>query len=127
MRDDAQDRLLGLQAKLVLKELHTARLYYNLGSYFGNCTNGGNNYEACVITAQNALKDFPYTPIREEFAILIMKSKYELAQMSVEEKKLDRYQDAEDECYGFVNQYPDSKERSTAEKYIKKCKEITKN
>jgi len=127
MRDDAQDRLLGLQAKLVLKELHNARLYYNLGSYFGNCTNGGNNYEACIITSQNALKDFPYTPIREEFAILIMKSKYELAQMSVEEKKLDRYQDAEDECYGFINQYPDSKERSTAEKYIKKCKEITKN
>jgi len=53
-----------------------------------------------------------------------MKSKYELAQMSVEEKKLQRYQDAEDECYGFINEYPDSKERGTAEKYIEKCKEF---
>ena len=40
------------------------------------------------------------------FSILIMKSKYELAQMSVESKKLQRYQDAEDECYGFINEYP---------------------
>jgi outer membrane protein assembly factor BamD len=65
--------------------------------------------------------------MREDFAVLIMKSKYELAQQSVEEKKLERYQDAEDECYGFINEYPDSKEKSTAERYIKKCKEITKD
>ena len=31
-----------------------------------------------------------------------MKSKFELAQMSVEEKKVQRFQDAEDECYGFI-------------------------
>ena len=78
------------------------------------------------MTAQNALNDYPYTNMREDFAILIMKSKYELAQMSVESKKLQRYQDAEDECYGFINEYPESKERATAEKYIEKCKEFTK-
>ena len=65
--------------------------------------------------------------MRVEFAVLIMKSKFELAQQSVEEKKLERYQDAEDECYGFINEYPDSKERATAEKYIKKCKQVTKD
>lgn len=123
----AEERLMELQDKLVEKEYLNAKLYYDLGSYFGNCTYGGNNYEACVITAQNALNDYPYTSMREDFAILIMKSKYELAQMSVEFKKLQRYQDAEDECYGFINEYPDSKERETAEKYIKKCKEITKD
>ena len=123
----AEERLMELQDKLVEKEYLNAKLYYDLGSYFGNCTYGGNNYEACVITAQNALNDYPYTSMREDFAILIMKSKYELAQMSVESKKLQRYQDAEDECYGFINEYPDSKERETAEKYIKKCKEITKD
>ena len=116
-----------MQDKLVQKELYSAQLYYNLGPYFGNCLNGGNNYEACIITAQNALKDYPYTSLREEFAVLIMKSKFELAQQSVEEKQLERYQDAEDECYGFINEYPDSKERSTAEKYIAKCRKVTKS
>ncbi len=122
----AQDRLFELQDKLVKKELHSAQLYYDLGSYFGNCGYGGNNYEACIITAQNALKDYPYTSMRENFSLLIMKSKYELAKESVDEKKLERYQDAEDECYGFINEYPDSKDRKTAEKFIEHCKsEIT--
>lgn len=118
----AQDRLFELQDKLVKKELHSAQLYYDLGSYFGNCGYGGNNYEACIITAQNALKDYPYTSMRENFSLLIMKSKYELAKESVDEKKLERYQDAEDECYGFINEYPDSKDRKTAEKFIEHCK-----
>ena len=121
----AQNRLYELQDKLVEKELHSARLYYNLGTYFGNCTSGGNNYEACIVTSQNVLKDYPYTSLREDFASLIMKSKYQLAESSVEAKRLERYQDAEDECYGFINEYPDSKERSLAEKYIEKCRKVT--
>ena len=78
--------MFDLQDKLIRKEYLNAKLYYNLGSYFGNCTNGGNNYEACIITAQNALNDYPYSNLREDFAILVMKSKFELAQMSVESK-----------------------------------------
>ncbi len=132
MKETAQQRLFALQDKLVRKEYLNAKLYYNLGSYFGNSirtvdNNGGNNYEACIITAQNALNDYPYSNMREDFAILIMKSKFELAQMSVEEKKVQRFQDAEDECYGFINEYPESKERKIAEDYIKKCKQITKD
>lgn len=123
MKEKAQSRLFELQDKLVEKEYLSAKLYYDLGDYFGNCTNGGNNYQACVVTAQNAIKDYPYSSKREEFYILIMKSKYELARMSVESKQLERYQDAEDECYGFINEFPDSRERATAEKYIEKCKE----
>lgn len=123
-KETAQNRLYELQDKLVEKELHSAKLYYNLGTYFGNCTSGGNNYEACIVTSQNVLKDYPYTTLREDFAALIMKSKYQLAASSVEAKRLERYQDAEDECYGFINEYPDSKERSLAEKYIAKCKKV---
>lgn len=127
LKPRAQERLFELQDKLVMKEYLSAELYFKLGDYFLNCTHGGSNYEACIVTAQNALKTYPYTDKREDFAILIMKSKFELAQQSVEEKKLERYRDAEDECYGFLNEYPDSKERVTAEKYIEKCKKITKN
>ena len=65
--------------------------------------------------------------MREKFAVLIMKSKYELARQSVEDKKVDRYRDAEDECYGFINEYPDSKDKATAEKFISKCKNYIKD
>ena len=127
LKAQATNRLFTLQDILVEKEYKSARLYYDMGTYFGNCTNGGNNYEACIITAQNALKDYPYTSLREKFALLIMKSKYELAEQSIEEKKLERFQDAEDECYGFLNEYPDSKSKTMAEKFISKCKEVTKD
>ena len=129
MKEDAQNKLFALQDKLVKKELYSAELYYNLGTYFGNCMgdDGGNNYEACIVTSQNALKDYPYTKLRENFATLIMKSKFHLAEQSVESKKMERYQDAEDECYGFLNEYPDSKEKKTAEEYIEKCKKVTVN
>lgn len=126
LKQQATNRLFALQDLLVEKEYKSAKLYFDMGTYFGNCTSGGNNYEACIVTAQNALKDYPYSNRREEFASLIMKGKYELAKMSVEKKQLERYQDAEDECYGFINEYPDSKDRALAEKYIGKCKQYEK-
>lgn len=47
----------------------------------------GNNYLSCVITAQNALKDYPYTDYREDLSILILRAKYEMAVNSVEDKR----------------------------------------
>ena len=128
LRERAQDRLLELQDKLVMKELLSAQLYYNLGGYFGNInSNSESNYSSSIIVAQNALKTYPYSNHREEFSLLIMKSKFELAENSSADRKLERYQDAEDECYGFLNEYPESKNKALAEKYIEKCKKITKD
>ncbi len=108
-REPAQAAIFDLQDKLVEKEYLSAKLYYDLGTYFGNCTNGGSNYQACVVTAENAIKDYPYTSRREDFAILILKAKFDLAASSVEEKKEERYHAAIDEYYGFTNEYPESK------------------
>jgi len=128
LKPRAQSRLFELQDKLVQKELYSAQLYYDLGTYFGNCNSSGeSNYQACIITAQNALKDYPYSSLRENFSLLIMKSKFELAENSTEARKQERYQDAEDECYGFLNEFPDSPDKDTAEKLISKCKKYTKH
>ena len=128
LRESAQDRLYELQDKLILKELLSAELYYNLGGYFGNINkNDESNYTSCIITAQNALKQYPYSDHREDFALLIMKSKFELAENSTEDRRLERYRDAEDECYGFLNEYPDSKNVNIANKMINKCKKVIKD
>ena len=126
MRGTAQERLFKLQDNLVQKEYLSAKLYYNLGGYFGNInSNTESNYEACIITAQNALKQYPFNDLREEFSVLIMKSKYYLALNSSEAKRVERYREAEDECYGFLNEFPESKEAPTAQKYIERCKRVT--
>jgi outer membrane protein assembly factor BamD len=125
LRPQAQKKLFVLQDKLVHKELLSAQLYYNLGGHFGNInSNNESNYISCIVTAQNALKTYPFSNWREDFTLLIMKSKFQLAENSSEDKRLERYRDAEDECYGFLNEYPDSKNTALAEKYIAKCKKV---
>lgn len=127
-REAAQKSLFELQDKLVMKELLSAKLYYNLGGYFGNVnSNTESNYISCIVTSQNALKLFPYSQCREDFSMLIMRSKYQLAVNSSKDKQMERYREAEDECYGFLNEYPDSPNRAQAEKLLEKCKKITKD
>lgn len=125
LRQQAQQRLFELQDKLVQKELLSAQLYYNLGGYFGNInSNNESNYISSIITAQNALKNYPYSKWREDFSLIIMKSKFELAENSSEDRRLERYRDAEDEAYGFLNEYPESKNCDLANKFIAKCKKV---
>ena len=107
-KEEAQNILFQLQEKLALKELMTARLYYNLGEFLIVPFPGG-NYLSGVITAQNALRSYPYTQYREEFMYLIFKSKYELAIRSVDEKKDFRYRDVVDEYYACVNEFPEGR------------------
>ena len=128
LRPQAQERLYELTDKLIQKEFLSAQLYYNLGGYFGNInSNDESNYTSSIITAQNTLKNYPYCSLREDFMLLIMKSKFQLAENSSDEKRLDRYRDAEDECYGFINEFPESKNVALAEKYIVKWKKVTKD
>ena len=128
LRPQAQERLYELTDKLIQKEFLSAQLYYNLGGYFGNInSNDESNYTSSIITAQNTLKNYPYCSLREYFMLLIMKSKFQLAENSSDEKRLERYRDAEDECYGFINEFPESKNVALAEKYIVKCKKVTKD
>ena len=110
LKEQAQVIIYDMQDKLVKKEYMAAKLYYDLGTYTINSFYGGNNYEACVVTAQNALKDYPYASagLREDLSILILKAKYHLARQSVEEKRLERFRDTIDEYYAFQNDYPES-------------------
>ncbi len=127
---EAQDKVFKLQDRLVEKEYLSAKTYYDLGSYFGNCSYGGSNYEACIITAENALRDYPYTTRREEFAIMILRAKYQLATHSIRSREFERMEAATDEYYAFVNEFPDSKYSNEAkaifENASKRTKKITK-
>lgn len=115
-RDQINDMIYELQDRLVTKEYESAKLYYDLGTYNGNCMNGGSNFEACIITAENAIKQFPYTNMKEELSILILRAKYKLTVYSVESKVKERAQQTVDEYYGFKNEFPESKYLDEAEK-----------
>ena len=119
LKQQTHEMIFALQDKLVEKECLSAQLYYDLGSYMINSLYGGSNYQACVVTAQNALRDYPYasTDKRERLAILILRAKYQLAVKSIEAKRIERLRDAIDEYYAFENDFPESK-------YLKEAKNI---
>ena len=112
-REGKYNEAAEIYRKLRASGMESAILYYNLGNYLGN------NYESCVITAQNALKDYPYTDYREELSILILRARHEMAIYSVEDKKMDRYRETVDEYYAFKNEFPESK-------YMKEVEDIFK-
>ena len=107
-KEEAQNILFQLQEKLALKELLTVRLYYNLGDFLIFPFPGG-NYLSAVITAQNAIRAYPYTKYREDFMYFIFKSKYEMAIRSVDEKREFRFRDVVDEYYAFINEFPEGR------------------
>ena len=117
----AQNAIFELQDKLTLKELQNAQLYYNLGTYMGN------NYESAIITAKNAIKEYPYSKYKEELEMLVLKARYQEANLSVVDKKADRFRDVIDEYYSFINNYPDSPKRAEADNILKIAQRYVKD
>ncbi|MGM9872950.1 MAG: outer membrane protein assembly factor BamD [Muribaculaceae bacterium] len=115
----AQAAIFELQDKLTLKQLQNAQLYYNLGNYLGN------NYQSCIIVAQNAVRDYPYSKYKEDLELLILKARFQEADQSIDERKVERFREVIDEYYSFINNYPDTPNRdevdniySIARKYV---------
>lgn len=117
----AQNAMFELQDKLTLKELQNAQLYYNMGTYMGN------NYQAAVIVAENALKMYPYSKYREELEMLKLKAKYQEARESVSERKEMRFRDVIDEYYSFINNFPEGKNREEADNILKIARRYVKD
>lgn len=111
----AQNQMFELQEKLAYKEFMAARLYFNLGLYMGN------NYDACVVTSKEALKSYPFSAYIEEFQILIVRSKFELAVHSIENKKMSRFRDLIDEHFNYKNMFPQGKYSKETENYYRQA------
>lgn len=112
-RPEAEEMIYTMYDRLVEKEVGTAELYYNMGNYMGN------NYRSSIIVAENALRDYPYTKYREKLAMIILRSKFQMAQESVLEKRDDRYRDAIDEYYAFKNEFPESSYMKEADRILR--------
>ncbi len=94
-----------LQDKLVYKSYLSARNYYDR-----------EYYPAAIIALQNSIKDYPGSSYREDLMFMLLESKHQLAYKSIDSKQRERYNDAKEEYYAFVNEYPESKYMRNAEK-----------
>ena len=118
---EANSLLEELKDKLAYKELLSAQLYYNLGSYLGN------NYLSAIIVAENALNNFPSNLYRDDFSFIILKAKYQQALMSVEEKREERYRDTIDEYHNYTNEFPEGKHIKEAGRIYTNSQRVVKD
>lgn len=116
--EKAREEMEELYDRLAEKELRNAQLYYNLGTYLGN------NYLSAEITARNALRNYHGTKHREAFEWIITQATYQQVVYSTEDKKIDRARIAEDECYNFRAEFPESKHIKEAERIDKELKKV---
>jgi outer membrane protein assembly factor BamD len=94
----------------------SAKLYYDLG-----------DYKAAVVALNNCLDEFPNSKHREEVMYLILKSRFLLAENSVQEKKTERYQLTVDEYYSFVGEFPESEHYKEAVNIFNQSQSKLKN
>ncbi len=102
---EAQAYIDEMRNKLVQKSYMSGKLYYNLG-----------DYKASIIALQNSLNDYPNTEHREELMFMLLRSHFLLAENSIAQRQIERYQDTVDEYYSFVGEFPESRYRREADR-----------
>jgi outer membrane protein assembly factor BamD len=93
-----------LTQKLETKLFMQAKQYYKMG-----------DYKAAAVTFENVTKDFPSSRYVEECLYLKFVSLYEYANISIDSKRKERYEQAEQAYYVFIDKYPNSKYLKNAE------------
>ncbi len=113
-RVDEANRLIDeMHDKLVYKSYLSAKLYYDF-----------ENYKASVIALNNSLEKYPDSKYREDIKYMLLKSKYLLASNSVPSKRTERFSNALDEYFSFVDEYPESRYTKEISKFYEKATEV---
>lgn len=94
------------RSKLEIKDSKNAMLYYDLG-YF----------KAAAIAYATLLDNFPDTQKGDEYKYMVIKSYYEYASLSVEEKQAERFDKVVAESIDFNDRFPESKLAKAVDTY----------
>jgi len=108
-KNEANDLIEKLRAKLEMKSFENAKLYHDL-----------EYYNSAIVALQNSLKEFPDTEYREELLYLILKSQFLYAENSIESKQKERYEKAMDYYYALIDAFPNGKFLKDAEQIYDK-------
>jgi outer membrane protein assembly factor BamD len=74
-------------------------------------------FRAAGVAFAALLNSYPESAQGDEYKLMIIKSYYRYAELSVEDKKPERFEHVIDECQDFVDRFPESKLRKDAEDY----------
>ncbi len=95
------------RGKLELKDYKGAQLYFDIGQF-----------RAAGVSFSTLLNTYPESVKGDEYKLMIIKSYYRFAEMSVEEKKVERFTQVINECNEFTDRFPDSKLKKEADDFL---------
>lgn len=113
---EANDIIDMSRAKLEKKDFQSAQLYYDM-----------QQYRAAGVAFTALLNTYPESMKADEYKLMVIKSYYNFAEMSVEEKKIERYEQVISECNEFEDRFPDSKLKKQVEDYLNTSQNKIKN
>lgn len=93
--------------KLEEKDRGSAQLYYDIGQF-----------RAAGVAYTSLLNDYPESTLADEYKLMVIKSYFKFAELSVEDKKTERFEHVITEVNDFIDRFPDSKLLQEAERYI---------
>lgn len=97
------------RAKLESKDRNTAQLYFDIGQF-----------RAAGISFNSLISAYPETQHAEEYKLMAAKSYFRFAELSIEEKKVERFEKVVQECNEFIDRYPQSPLKSEIEELLGK-------
>jgi outer membrane protein assembly factor BamD len=112
----AQEIIDVCRKKLETKDYKSARLYFDMG-----------HFRAAGVAFASLLSIYPESATADEYKLMIIKSYFRYAEMSVEGKKPERFEQVIAECNEFFDRYPESKLRKEAEDYLNLSQTNIKN
>jgi outer membrane protein assembly factor BamD len=95
------------RSKLETKDRQSAQLYFDLSQF-----------RAAGVAYTALLNTYPESNKSDEYKFMIIKSYYRFAELSIEEKKVERYEFVINECNEFADRFPDSKLKKAAEEFL---------
>lgn len=86
-----------LRQKLEVKDWKSAQLYFDLGQY-----------RAAAVAFNTMLNDFAESERAAEYKLMAIRSYFRFAELSVEEKKAERFEKVIEEAADFMDRFPES-------------------
>lgn len=94
------------RAKLEMKDYRAAKLYYDLSQF-----------RAAAIAFDLLLNSYPESTKGEDYKLMVVKSYYRFAKLSITEKQPERFEKVTEEYQDFLDRFPESKLLKDAETY----------
>jgi outer membrane protein assembly factor BamD len=93
--------------KLETKDYNAAQLYFDLGQF-----------RAAAVAFNTLLNSYPESSKSDEYKMMAIKSYYRFAELSVEEKRVERFEKVIDECNEFIDRFPQSPFAQQVQQYL---------